>query len=161
MASPLVTPAVQRRPMHRTCDASSLSDGANLTEAGRQGRPLRMWLADILEAFIRRTQGGYVIAKGVTNDALSRSVDTTPRPLSCHPISKARGKGRLDAQRAKEGWRVRWKQVISVPTSRSPLMKIFGRIVARAQWEVVTGLGILAFVASSVIVGVLVVITVP
>ena len=41
----------------------------------------------------------------------------------------------------------------------SPLMKILSRIVARAQWEVVTGLGILAFVVSSVVVGVLVALT--
>ena len=40
-------------------------------------------------------------------------------------------------------------------------MKILGRIVARAQWEVVTGLEILAFVVSPVIVSVLVAITVP
>ena len=102
-----------------------------------------------------------MIAKGVTNDALSRSVDASPRPLPCHPISEARGKGKLDAQRAKEGWRVRRKQVLSVPISRTPLMKILGRIVERAQWEVVTGLEILAFVVSSVIVSVLVAITVP
>ena len=42
---------------------------------------------------------------------------------------------------------------------RSPSMKILSRIVARAQWEVVAGLGVLAFVVSSVVVGVLVALT--
>ena len=163
VASPAAT-TVQRRPRYRTCDASPpppLGDEASPPESGRQGGPLKTWLVDIPKAVIRRTQGGCTAAKEVMNNTLSRSVATIPRPLSLHPVSDAKEKGKLDVKRAKDGWRVRWRRVLSVPAFKSPLTKILSPVVTRAQWEVVTRSGILAFMISSVIVGVLVAIPVP
>ena len=85
-------------------------------------------------------------------------IGTTPRSSS-HPQVKEKGK--LDVKRPKEGWRTRWKRVLSVPAFKSPLTKILSPVVTRAQWEVVVRSGLLAFIISSVIVGVLVAVPVP
>ena len=88
---------------------------------------------------------------------------TAPQPplRAHHTVSKAKDKGKVDVKRTREGWRNRWKRVLSVPAFRSPVTKILSPVVARAQWEVVTRSGILAFLISSVVVGVLVAIPAP
>ena len=208
VAPPTVTPAVQRKPRYRACDASPpppLNDETSFTEAGRHGM-LRAWLVDLPKAVIRRTQGGCGAAKEVMRDVLSRSagetsrrngggdgvggsyrdtpemeggqlkfaaageiyqdrgldsfsIGTVPRPH--HTSSKAKEKEKFDVKQAKEGWRSRWKRVLSVPAFKSPLTKILSPVVTRAQWEVVVRSGILAFIISAIIVGVLIAAPVP
>ena len=84
---------------------------------------------------------------------------TAPRPH--RTASKSNEKGKLDVGQVKEGWRAQWKRVLSVPAFKSPLTKILSPVVTRAQWEVVVRSGVLAFIISSVIVGVLVAVPVP
>ena len=93
----------------------------------------------------------------------SNTIDTTPRSSSQphHTVSKVKEKGKLDVKQPKGGWRTRWKRVLSVPAFKSPLTKILSPVVTRAQWEVVVRSGILAFIISSVVVGVLVAVPVP
>ena len=205
VAPPAVTPAVQRKPRYRACDASPpppLNDETSLTESGQHGA-LRTWLVDLPKAVIRRTQGGCGAAKEVRRDVLSRSAgETSSRngdlggpyrdapeigggqlkhavagdnlglnnftfgapPRSSHPhrtVSEAKEKGKLDVKQAKEGWRSRWKRVLSVPAFKSPLTKILSPVVTRAQWEVVVRSGALAFIISCIIVGVLIAAPVP
>ena len=184
-------PIPQRKPRYRSCDASPappLNDETSLTEASRQGGQLRMWLVDVPRAFIRRTQGKCGAAKQVIKDVLTRSAREASRrnggdwgayrdtpemangaqTLSVvgeahrgSTLSTAKEKGKLDAKQVKRDWRVRWKQVMSVPAFKSPLTKILSPVVTRAQWEVVVRSGFLAFVISLVIMAIFVAVPVP
>jgi hypothetical protein len=187
-ASSPITPAVHGRPRYRTREASPppLDGETSLTEADRRGGALRTWLVEVPKAFIRRTQGRCGASKEVMNDVLSRSAEeaskrngdayrddipTTEvgqlRSTRSNSIainnttSKEKGKERLDVKREKEGWRTRWNRVLSVPAFKSPLTKILSPVVTRAQWEIVVRSGILAFLISCVVVGILVAVPVP
>ena len=205
-ASPVVTPAIQRRPRYRTCDASPpppLHDETSLTEAGRQQGILRTWLVEHPKFFIRRMQGKCGAAKEVIKDVLNRSaaeaskrngaedggeyhdapekknaeqclsiagemrqdrgindpiIATVPRPLSHLYCMTSNVK---EKAKVKENWRFRWKRALSVPAFRSPLTKILSPIVTRAQWEVVVKSAAIAFVASFIVVAILVAVPVP
>ena len=91
------------------------------------------------------------------------TITTVPRsPLNPHhTIPRTSEKEKLDVKQVKEGWRVRWKRVLSVPAFRSPLTKILSPVVTRAQWEVVVRSGILSFVISVVVLAVFVAVPVP
>ena len=76
---PTVTPAAQRKPRYRACDASTpppLNDETSLTKSGQHGA-LRTWLVDIPKAVIRVTQGGCGAAEEVRRDVLSRNAGET------------------------------------------------------------------------------------
>ena len=91
------------------------------------------------------------------------TINTVPRSQSNshQTASKAKEKGKLDVKQTKEGWRARWKRVLSVPAFRSPLTKILSPVVTRAQWEVVVRSGIVAFVISVIVLAVFVAVPVP
>ena len=77
-------------------------------------------------------------------------------------VTNVKEKGILDTKPARvESWRARWRRVLSVPASRSPLTKILSPIVTRAQWEVVTRSGIFAFVTFFTVVALFVAVPVP
>ena len=81
-ASPVVAPALQRRPRYRTCNASPLPpphDETGLVESDRQGGVLRVWLVELPRVFIRRTQGKCGSVKQVLKDILSRSAREVSR----------------------------------------------------------------------------------
>jgi len=86
------------------------------------------------------------------------TITTVPRsPLNPHhTIPRASEKEMLDVKQVKEGWRVRWKRVLSVPAFRSPLTKILSPVVTRAQWEIIVRSGILSFVISVIVLTVFV-----
>ena len=106
-------------------------------------------------------QQTFAFAEGQGRNSLT--INPSPRSLSQphHTAPKGKEKGKLEVKQPKEGWRSRWKGVLSVPAFKSPLTKILSPVVTRAQWEVVVRSGVLAFVISSVILGFLVAIPVP
>jgi hypothetical protein len=186
--SPLVAPALQRRPRYRTRDASPLPpphDETGLIEAGRQESLLKTWLVELPKLFIRRMQGKCGAARQVIKDVLSRSAregsrrngdqdgseyhdaletgDGTPGlPINSPTITSIpQPSGVREKEKVEENWRIRWKRALTVPAFRSPLTKILSPVVTRAQWEAVIRSGLLAFVVSFVVVAVLVAVPVP
>ena len=108
---------------------------------------------------IPTTEVGQLRSTRLNSIAISNT--PLPPPQSHRSTSKEKGKEKLDVKREKEGWRTRWNRVLSVPAFRSPLTKILSPVVTRAQWEIVVRSGILAFLISSVVVGILVAVPVP
>ena len=189
--SPIVAPALQRRSRYRTCDASPPPPPlphheTTLTGVGGREGMFRTWLVDLPRLCIRRTQGKCGAAKQVIRDVLTRSAAeasrrnggenegeyrdapetedirlslstaAVPRPLSySHPTPpQVKEKGRVN-------WRTRWKRALTVPAFKSPLTRVLSPVVSRAQWEAVVRSGVLAFVASFVLVAILVAVPVP
>jgi hypothetical protein len=97
--------------------------------------------------------------RGLSTVAISSTA--LPPSQAHHTTSRAKEKGKLDVKQEDEGWRVRRKRMLGVPAFASPLTKILSPVVTRAQWEIVIRSGILAFVISSVVLGVLVAVPVP
>ena len=107
--------------------------------------------------------GPYRDVSETGGDGRQRTTSTAPLPPSNldHTVSKAKGKEKLQVEQVKEGWRARWKRVLSVPAFKSPLTKILSPVVTRAQWEIVVRSGLLAFVISAIVVAILVAVPVP
>ena len=81
MGIPATTPAAQRTPRYRACDAFTpplIDDETSLTETGQRSA-LRTWSVDIPKAVVRRTQGGCGAAREVMRDVLRRSAGEASR----------------------------------------------------------------------------------
>ena len=61
----------------------------------------------------------------------------------CRTFTTLFPRQKLGVERTKVGWRDRWERVSSGPVSKSPVTKILSLAVARAQWKIVTKLGVL------------------
>ena len=79
--------------------------------------------------------GGGQLKLAVTGDDLGLNKLTFGAPpRSSHPhhtASEAKEKGKVDVKQAREGWRSRWKRVLSVPAFKSPLRRITSPVVTR------------------------------
>ena len=106
-------------------------------------------------------QHRFLVAGELHQDRALDGLAVSAVPNSHRTASKAKEKGRLDPNRARQGWRVRWRRMLSVPAFRSPLTKIWSPVVTRAQWEIVVRSGFLSFVISAITIAVLVAVPVP
>jgi hypothetical protein len=106
-----------------------------------------------MEAGQLRLTGAGEVYRGVAiSNASLPPTQATTRLRRRRKSSTYKGKGE---------WRVRWKQILSIPTSKSPLAKILSPVVMRAQREIVVKSRILTLATLSVLVDVPVAVPVP